>query len=503
MFFPVLFFLLLGCFVSWLSIFLLLHAGLGQTSSTTIQHHHTHTGVIPRIGGAGIVLGFTVTYLLCFFNLDDQDNASLMHYGVFAGAAGAFLLGFLDDMKPMGAKVKLLAQIIIALLAHECGLSVEKFKVPFFEVTFDLGFFSIFLTVAWFVAMMNLINLIDGLDGLAGGIGLMLMALLAYLGYEGGVVISTILALGMVGAILGFLFHNFPPAKVYMGDSGAYLIGYVIAALSLMNSHKGTVIAALIAPVLALALPIVDVGFAILRRGIRGLPLFRPDRLHIHHRLLGTGLSHRNTVLVLYAVSLFALVGGLLAFANQGRYLPIFLGFAFVVLLITLRGQKFTADALRNVVNDSIQARQDTRNALHLKDWFIVESERADSGQHLWSDYRFILKKMGFIRAELQLGEKARNFYVPNTAHDQPEELWQYVHTLRGEYPGQLVLYAEKNFFSERQFAILADIATEAWGKAAARWEVVNDGPLHFEAKAKAAESYRAQKARSLYRPTY
>ena len=103
---------------------------------------------------------------------------------------------------------------------------------------------------------MDLINLIDGLDGLAGGIGLLLMGLLAFLAYESGGAISFVLALGMVGAIFGFLFHNFPPAKVYMGDSGAYLIGFVIAALSLINSEKGTVLAALIAPVMALALPI-------------------------------------------------------------------------------------------------------------------------------------------------------------------------------------------------------------------------------------------------------
>ena len=169
---------------------------------------------------------------------------------------------------------------------------------------------------------MNLINLIDGLDGLAGGVGLLLMGLLGFLAYESGVAISFVLALGMVGSIFGFLFHNFPPAKVYMGDSGAYLIGFVIAALSLLNSEKGTVLAALIAPVMALALPIADVAFAMLRRGINGLPIFRPDRGHIHHRLRRAGLSRQKTVAVLYAISLFALLGGLLAFAYQGRFLP-------------------------------------------------------------------------------------------------------------------------------------------------------------------------------------
>ena len=132
------------------------------------------------------------------------------------------------------------------------------------------------------------------------GIGLLLMGLLAFLAYESGGAISFVLALGMVGAIFGFLFLNFPPAKVYMGDSGAYLIGFVIAALSLINSEKGTILAALIAPVMALALPIADVAFAMLRRGINGLPIFRPDRGHIHHRLRRAGMSRQKTVLILY-----------------------------------------------------------------------------------------------------------------------------------------------------------------------------------------------------------
>ena len=502
MFFPVLFFLLLGCFVSWLAIFLMLQAGFGRSAGARAQHHHTHAEAVPRIGGAGIMLGFAVVYLLCFYQLDDLDNESLLHYAVFAGAAGAFLLGFIDDFRPLGAKVKLLAQIIIAMLAHECGLSIERVNLPFFGLV-DLGIFSVALTVIWFVAMMNLINLIDGLDGLAGGIGLMLMALLAYLGFHEGLALSTILALGMVGAILGFLFHNFPPAKVYMGDSGAYLIGYTIAALALLNSQKGTVAAALIAPVLALALPIADVAFAMLRRGIKGLPLFRPDRSHIHHRLIRAGLSHRNTVLILYAVSLLALGAGLLAFSAQGRFLPIFLGFAFVVILITLRGQKITIQGVRDMFSDSINARQDTRNALFLRDWFIVEAERADSGQHLWSDYHFILKKMGFCRAELAIGEEERRFFVPNTPHENVEALLRSELELRGAAPGILRLYADRDHFSDRQFFIIADIAAESWTRAAARWQEINDGPLTFEAQAKPAPTYRTQKARNLYRPTY
>lgn len=503
MLFPILFFILLGCFVSWLVIHCLLAVGFGQGGDADPQHHHTHTGVIPRIGGVGIAAGFGLTYLLCFFQLNADDNQTLLHFAVIGGAVGAFLLGFIDDFRPLGAKLKLLGQILIAVAAYKCGLSIDQVGIPFTETMVDLGILSLFLTIGWFVAIMNLINLIDGLDGLAGGVGLMLMALLVYLGAQSGIVFSTILALGMIGAILGFLFHNFPPAKCYMGDSGAYMIGYVIAALSLMNSEKGTILAALVAPALALALPIVDVAFALLRRAIKGLPLFRPDRGHIHHRLMRTGLSRRNTVLVLYAISLFALVGALLAFANQGRYLPIFLGFAFVIILFALRGQNISAASVRVLLTDSLQSRQDTRNALYLKNWLVVEAERADSAIHLWSDFRFVLKKMGFCRAELTMGQETRDFYVPNTPHEDLELLWQETHATAGEVSVELTLYGEKDNFSESQFALAADIAAEALAGVRAKWKEVNGSPMDFDSVAKEVTDYRRQKARNLYRPTY
>jgi UDP-GlcNAc:undecaprenyl-phosphate GlcNAc-1-phosphate transferase len=498
---PTLFFLLLGCLASWLTIYLLLAAKLGQGGTRDLQHHHTHSGVIPRIGGVGIVFGFALTYLLCFFYLDPTDNRTLIHFSIFAGAGAAFLLGFIDDFYPLGAKIKLAVQIIIAVAAYFCGLSIEQVSVPFTELSVQFEGFSIVLTVVWFISIMNLINLIDGLDGLAGGIGLMLMLLLTYLAYESNIAISLVLSLGMTGAILGFLFHNFPPAKVYMGDSGAYMIGFVIAALSLLNSEKGTILAALTAPVLALALPIADVAFAIVRRGLKGLPLFRPDKGHIHHRLIQAGLSSQRTVLVLYAFSLFALIGGLLAFAYQGRYLPIFLGFAFVVILFTLRGQRITPGLVKNRMVESLQMRQDARNALYLRDWLIVEVDRIDSGKNLWADFRFVLRKMGFCRAELSIDGDQRSFFVTDTPHAQVDLLWQETHDIGGQT--KLVLYADKDNFSEKQFEILSDVAAEAWTKAAQRWKELNGAELDFGARAQPPTTYRQQKARNLYRPTY
>jgi UDP-GlcNAc:undecaprenyl-phosphate GlcNAc-1-phosphate transferase len=497
-----LFFLLLGCLSSWLVIQLCLKGGMGKSPSALIpQHHHTHEGIIPRIGGLGIIFGFALTYLLCFLMLDEGDNRSLTHYAIFAGGLASFLLGWVDDVHPLGAKLKLAGQILIACFAYACGLTIDRVGIPFTDIALELGILGFGLTVIWIVAIMNLINLIDGLDGLAGGIGLMLMVLLAFLAYQANVTISLILSLGMTGALVGFLFHNFPPAKVYLGDSGAYLVGFVIAALSLLNYEKGTILAALIAPVLALALPIADVGYAILRRALRGLPLFRADREHIHHRLLRAGFSHRKTVLILYAISLFALVVGLFAFAFEGRYLPIFLGFAFVLILITLRGHKIRPETVRDNLVDTVRSRHDIRYAVSLRDWFIIEAERADIGIHLWSDYRFVLKKIGFCRAELTIGEEQRSFFLPNTRHDDTSALHHFTHSLGTGT--KLHLYADKADFSFTHFIIIADVAAEAWSKAAVRWHEVNGTPLTFDAKAREAQDYEAQKVRSLYRPTY
>ena len=503
MLFNILFFILLGCSASWFTIDCLLRFKLGQSiKSTSPQHHHTHSGVIPRIGGVGVISGFSVIYIACFLFYDANDNYSVAHFAVFGGAAAAFLLGIADDFFTVSAKFKLLAQIAIAIGAYYCGLSIERLGLPFTDASLHFGAFSILATILWFVAIMNLINLIDGLDGLAGGIGCMLMVLLAYLAISKGSFIPGVLALGMIGAIVGFLFHNFPPAKVYMGDSGAYSIGYVIAALSLLNAEKGAVVAALVGPALALALPIADVSYAIIRRAVQGLPLFRADRGHIHHLLMRLGLNRTKTVLLLYAISLVALVAGLLAFANEGRYLPILLGAVLFVLLLVIRGQKISLAAMQGYLSDSLGSRVDIRNAISLKNWFILEAERADTGSHLWTDYHFILKKMGFCRAEIYLDGLHRSFFMPESPEPNSEDIFCMSQEIRGHLDGRLVLYAEKDNCSSRRFHLLADIALEAWSEASSHWLAINDTPLTFDAVAEPSQNYTAQKVRNSYRPT-
>jgi hypothetical protein len=166
-----------------------------------------------------------------------------------------------------------------------------------------------------------------------------------------------------------------------------------------------------------------------------------------------------------------------------------------------MRGRALSAKRVGEILTESFEARQDTKNALQLRDWLALEANRADSGEHLWSDFRFVLKKIGFCRAELRIGATERSFYLPQTPHDEPDQLWQENHRI--SETTELALYAEKQFFSEKQFELVSDIACEAWTKAAAQWQLSNESELTFEAQAKPAENYRAQKAKSLYRPTY
>jgi UDP-N-acetylmuramyl pentapeptide phosphotransferase/UDP-N-acetylglucosamine-1-phosphate transferase len=178
----------------------------------------------------------------------------------------------------LGAKRKLLGQLLIASGAYFLGIAINQFQIPFTGHVVHLGFWSWPVTVCWLVVMTNFINLIDGVDGLAGGICLMLMSLLVYVG--GGAGPMSFIAAGMAGALLGFLRFNFPPARIYMGDGGAYFLGFLIGCISIVSSQKGTIFAALSAPLLVLALPILDTLLAILRRGLRGRKLARSDTKH-------------------------------------------------------------------------------------------------------------------------------------------------------------------------------------------------------------------------------
>jgi UDP-GlcNAc:undecaprenyl-phosphate GlcNAc-1-phosphate transferase len=427
--------------------------------------HQTHNQPVPRLGGVALAITFVLVTVASFAFVSPQAGNPRVVLGL--SSLAMFALGLWDDISPLGARKKLLGQIFIAVSAYYFGLQVDTFKNPLTGVVYQLGGWSVFATVFWLVAMTNLINLIDGIDGLAAGISLMLMCLLVYVGLHGQM-FSLCIAMGMAGALIAFLYFNFPPAKIYLGDGGAYFLGFLIGGLTIENSNKGTIAAALIAPIFALALPIIDVVFSILRRGAKGLPIFRPDRRHIHHRLLHLGWSRRRTVLMLYGVSLVFLALAFVAFWSGGKLTPILVGCGFVLVLIIAPSFGLIRNWLTvgRALGNSLEMRKEIQYALLLRSWMEMEAERCGSQSALWSNFIFVARKLGF--AEVTLTH--RDTRCSWTKRDRDSGLQSARHELH--IAGETVLldmYAPKSMNEER-FQILNELAAEMWQHAAQRW---------------------------------
>ena len=443
--------------------------------------HHTHTLPISRFGGIAIVAGLVVVVALVAAFLSFDLVRAWAKWGVILGALGMFALGLRDDCKPLGAKSKLLIQCLVAMAVWFSGVQIEFLRNPITGAEHDLGAWGFVATVFWLVALTNLINLIDGIDGLAGGISLMLMCLLAYFGFANDN-FSLFLSVGAAGSILGFLCYNFPPAKIYMGDGGAYFLGFLIGALTITNSQKGTVAAALIAPVFALALPIADVTLAILRRGLKGLPIFRPDRKHIHHRLVEFGFTRRGAVLALYGLSLAFSLLAFVVFWSRGQLAPILFGAMFLIFFVSARLCGFVKDwnAVGKELGVSLRLRKETRYALALCQWLEMEAERCEDLQELWTTYLFITRKLGFSQVKLILArgqavERDQMLSQPSTDF----------HRNRHEMPlaniKAIEFASESSAMAPRLFEHLTELAAEAWMKAVQRWQSVHRISAVFE----------------------
>ena len=256
------------------------------------NHRKVHSQAMPRIGGLAIFGAFLVGY--AFLQPADEHSLSIM-----LGATLIILTGFLDDLLDITPKAKLLGQILAALLVVWGGLQIEFINLPFFgELNF--GIFSIPITVLWVVGITNAIKLIDGLDGLAAGvsaIALITMSIMAVI--MGDVFVASTAAL-LAASSIGFLFYNFHPAKIFMGDTGSLFLGYMISVLALLG-FKNVAVLSLIIPVIMLGVPISDTFFAIVRRIRMKQPISAPDKSHMHHCLINIGFSHRQTVLIIYA----------------------------------------------------------------------------------------------------------------------------------------------------------------------------------------------------------
>jgi UDP-GlcNAc:undecaprenyl-phosphate GlcNAc-1-phosphate transferase len=222
--------------------------------------------------------------------------------GMLLGGTVIMIIGVLDDKYQLPAKVKLLGQIIAACVLIAFDIKIEWLNNPWGGYLY-LEYLSIPFTIFWVISFTNVVNLIDGLDGLAAGVTAIASITVILVAVQQGVYPVAVLTAALAGGIIGFIRYNFNPASIFMGDTGSMFIGYMLAAISIFGAVKSAATIALIVPAVALGLPIMDTAFAILRRYTNGRPIFQPDKGHLHHRLLAMGMSQRQAVLLMYAIS--------------------------------------------------------------------------------------------------------------------------------------------------------------------------------------------------------
>lgn len=263
-----------------------------------------HISNIPRSGGIAIYLGFLVAVLFGLLFLGGVRGSVINSrpiLGILLGGSVVLLTGLLDDIYRLKPWFKLLMQLLGAGVAIYFGIEINFVSNPF-NGLMPLGFVAIPLTLLWLVGMTNAINLIDGLDGLAAGVTSISAGTLFLVALRTHQLGAALLMVALAGAALGFLRYNFNPASVFLGDSGSYFLGFVLAAASIIGVFKTTLVVALIIPILILGVPIFDTTFAVIRRLREKKNPFTADNRHIHHLLLRAGLSQREAVFAIYIV---------------------------------------------------------------------------------------------------------------------------------------------------------------------------------------------------------
>ena len=291
-------------------------------------HHH----VMPRLGGLAIYISFLSGYLI--FNLREVVSSQEAVAFIDAYFIASFIIivtGMLDDMFELPPKPKFMAQLVAALIMVFFGkLMISNIYLPFIPVI-ELGVLSSIITVIWIVGITNSINLIDGLDGLSAGISAISFATMAILaGFQGELFVALMCCV-LLGSTLGFLTHNFYPAKIFMGDTGSLFLGFSVAVFSLLG-YKNAAFVSFLVPIIVLSIPIFDTLWAIVRRTLNGQSPFKPDRGHIHHRLLDRNLGHVKSVLVLYAIALLFSLTAILYTVTSKFYGLVMLVVAIIIV---------------------------------------------------------------------------------------------------------------------------------------------------------------------------
>ena len=303
-------------FLLALAVVLLLTPGVGRFArfigvvDEPGETRRVHTHPVPRLGGIALLLGIFVP-ALAFLELDGP------YRGILLGAAIATTVGAIDDFRGLPWWGKLGGQVAAGAVAVGFGVTVDRFTFPGFGSQELPEWAAGAATIVWVVAIMNMVNFLDGMDGLAAGICAIAGSTFAIIGLSLGASEAALLAAIVAGACFGFLHHNFYPARIFMGDSGALLLGFLLATLAIEGLVKTAALATLVLPLLVLAIPIVDTSFVVAKRLKYRQPLYEADRAHLHHRFMNIGFSQKRAVVYMYAWC-----GILAAAALSTRFLP-------------------------------------------------------------------------------------------------------------------------------------------------------------------------------------
>ena len=262
-----------------------------------------HKKPIPRIGGLGIYAAFMISVIVTAIFVDLKGESLKEVIGLIVSGSFIVFVGIVDDYKNLPAKRKLLGQIIAAaILVLLFDVRIDFITDPFGDYIY-LEWFAVPVTIFWLVGLTNTVNLIDGLDGLAAGVSAIAAVTIMLVALEQNFFLVALLTAALAGSAVGFLFYNSHPARIFMGDTGSMFLGFMLAGISVIGAVKSTATIALVVPILALGVPILDTTFAIIRRFLGGRPIFQPDKGHLHHRLLSIGFTQRQAVFLMYVIS--------------------------------------------------------------------------------------------------------------------------------------------------------------------------------------------------------
>jgi len=372
-----------------------------------------HKSAIPRLGGVAIYLSLLLALSSLLF-VSNVLTESLQFYTpvllkVLVPTSLVLLLGIYDDLRGTNAVVKFVGLGLIASLFYAMGGRIEVLLVPFVGMVHLPGVIGFLLTVFWLVAISNAFNLIDGMDGLATGAALFSSIVILVVALSGGHLVMTVVTIVLCGALAGFLRYNFNPASIFLGDSGALFVGFLLAALSLMGAQKATTAIAVITPILAFGLPVVDTSVTMVRRLIGRRPMFEGDGEHIHHMLLARGWSQRRVVLILYSV---CAIFGLLAALSTKTSSPVtgFVLFVIAVVVIVAVGQLryHEVDELRAGVKRTVGDRRiRVANNIRMRRAGLALSKAATLND-LFEAVGQMLEFEEFAYARLELGQAGR-----------------------------------------------------------------------------------------------